>query len=139
MMWHDTMARMNVIAHGVDLVDVARIEHMLAEHGERFVERVFTDQERAYSESGRYSAERYAARFACKEAVFKALGTGWRSGMRWRDVEIRREPSGQPRLVVTGRSAEIASALRIDRWHVSLSHTRSSAIASVIACSRASA
>ena len=129
---------MRVIAHGIDIVEIARIVRMLEEHGERFLERCFTDVEQAYANagpagaSGKRCAERLAARFACKEAVFKALGTGWKSGISWRDVGVVHEPSGRPSLVLTGRCAELAAGLGIARWHVSLSHTDSMAIASVI-------
>jgi holo-[acyl-carrier protein] synthase len=124
---------MPVIAHGVDLVEIARIEAMLSEHGRRFVERCFTDGEQRYADaSRRLRAQRYAARFACKEAVLKALGTGWRDGISWRDMEVIREPSGSPRLVLTGRCAELAAQLDISRWNVTLSHTPLCAMASVI-------
>jgi holo-[acyl-carrier protein] synthase len=129
---------MVILGHGIDIVEIARIEHMLAEHGERFVERCFTEIERAYCESSRgRRAEHYAARFAAKEATFKALGTGWRSGIGWRDVGVTRDPSGQPRLAVSGQCATIAGDLGIQHWHVSLSHAGASAIASVIACGEA--
>lgn len=125
---------MNVIAHGVDLVEIPRIEAMLAEHGARFTDRCFTEGERAYAEAGaRARAERYAARFACKEAVLKALGTGWGPGISWRHVEVRRAPSGRPEVRLSGRCAELADELGIGCWHVSLSHTRRTAMASVIA------
>ncbi len=125
---------MEIVAHGVDLVDIARIEAMLAEHGERFTTRCFTEGEQAYSEAaGRTRAERYAARFACKEAVLKALGTGWREGISWRHIEVRRAPSGQPQVVLSGRCAELADEMGIGHWLVSLSHTRGNAMASVIA------
>ena len=128
---------MEIIAHGVDLVEVSRIAQMLATHGDRFSQRCFTDRERAYADSGRRTrAERYAARFAAKEAVLKALGTGWRDGISWRDIEINRAPSGQPRLALTGRCAELAAELRIVSWQISLSHTRGNALASVIGCGR---
>ncbi len=138
---------MPVIAHGVDLVAIDRIGDMLERHGEAFVERCFTRGERAYADAGRKRrSERYAARFACKEAVLKALGTGWRDGIRWTDIEVINEPSGRPRVRLTGRCLEIAAALGIEIWHVSLSHAgalaRSAppdgragfAVASVIAC-----
>ena len=125
---------MEIVAHGVDLVEIARIEAMLAQHGERFTTRCFTDGEQAYSEvAGRARAERYAARFACKEAVLKALGTGWREGISWRHIEVRRSPSGQPQVVLSGRCAELADEMGIGHWFVSLSHTAGSAMASVIA------
>ena len=124
---------MRIIGHGIDIVEVARIAAMLQEHGQRFVTRCFTEAESGYAESSRRRrAEHYAARFACKEAVLKALGTGWRDGVSWRDIEVRRGPSGQPNVLLTGRCAEIADELGIELWHVSLSHTETNAIASVI-------
>jgi holo-[acyl-carrier protein] synthase len=126
---------MQIIAHGVDLVDIDRIEAMLAEHGQRFTERCFTEREQRYADaSHRQRAQRYAARFACKEAVLKALGTGWRDGIAWRDIEVTRQPSGTPRLVLAGRCAQLAREQQIAEWHVTLSHTRLGAMASVIAC-----
>jgi len=125
---------MRVIEHGIDIVEIARIAEMLAEHGERFIDRCFTDAEREYAQaSDKRCTERYAVRFACKEAVLKALGTGWRSGISWRDIGVVLEPSGQPRLELSGRCAEIARELGITTWRVSLSHTDTMAIASVIA------
>ncbi len=125
---------MPVIAHGVDLVDIVRIEAMLSEHGRRFVQRCFTDGEQRYADaSRRLRAQRYAARFACKEAVLKALGTGWRDSISWRDIEVTRQPSGSPRLVLAGRCAELAAQLNIAQWHVTLTHTPLCAMASVIA------
>ncbi len=106
---------------------------MLGEHGARFVKRCFTAGERAYAESARRRrAERYAARFACKEAVFKALGTGWRSGLTGQDIEVERTELGQPRLILRGRCAQLAGEMGITHWQVSLSHTQTNALASVI-------
>lgn len=125
---------MNVIAHGIDLVETARIAEMLDEHGGRFVERCFTARERAYADDGaRRRAERYAARFAAKEAVLKAIGTGWRDGISWHDVEVKRSTMGEPSIALTGRCAEVASERGIVDWRLSLSHTDLYAIASVIA------
>jgi holo-[acyl-carrier protein] synthase len=125
---------MTAVAHGLDIVMIDRIARMLAEHGDRFPSRCFTESERGYAEAGgTRRIERYAARFACKEAVLKALGTGWRSGISWQDIEILREPSGQPAIKLTGRSAELAAQLGIRRWLVSLTHTSHSAAASVVA------
>lgn len=124
-----------IIAHGVDIVDIARIAAMLEEHGERFTHRCFTEIERAYADDGKKRrTERYAARFAAKEAVFKALGTGWRDGLAWTDIEVRRHPSGQPQLHLSGPVATLAAEQHIARWLLSLSHTETLAIASVIAC-----
>jgi holo-[acyl-carrier protein] synthase len=130
---------MPIIGHGIDLIEIDRIERMLSDHGERFTYRCFTESERCYAEAGgRLRAERYAARFACKEAVLKALGTGWAQGTSWQDVEVRRDPAGRPTIALTGRCAEIAANLGIRRWHVSISHSRTHAMASVIGVARLS-
>lgn len=129
------MSLMRIIGHGVDLTEVPRIERMLESHGRRFVERCFTAEERAYAESGRRQrAERYAARFAGKEAVLKSLGTGLSGGARWTDIAIVNEPSGRPIVRLGGRCAEMASAMGVRVWHVSLSHVGPLALASAIAC-----
>lgn len=125
---------MRIIGHGIDAVEVARIAAMLQDHGERFIDRCFGEREREYAEAGsKVRAQRYAARFACKEAVMKALGTGWANGISWHDIEIGRDPSGQPHVLLTGRGAELASKMKIAQWHLSITHTRDLAIASVIA------
>lgn len=125
---------MHPLAHGIDLVPVARIARMLEKHGDTFRLRCFTPSERAYCEANpKRRAEHYAARFAAKEAALKALGTGWARGITWHDVAVTRDPAGQPGLALTGRAAEIAAETGIDHWLVSLSHTDDHAIASVIA------
>lgn len=125
---------MSILAHGVDLVEVSRIERMLESHGDRFVDRVFTKGEQAYAESGSAGrAERYAARFACKEAVFKVLGTGWGQGVAWSDVDVSKTPAGQPEITVSGVAADRARALGVRSWFVSITHTGGLAMASVIA------
>ena len=127
-----------LIGHGIDLVEISRIEAMLEKHGEQFKHRCFTETERAYAEAGRRRrSERYAARFACKEAVMKALGTGWRSGIGWTDIGVVNEPSGRPVLRLRGRVSEIAEEMGVRRWLISLSHAGGAggyAIASAIAC-----
>ena len=126
---------MGIIGHGVDIVEISRISELIEAHGDRFLTRCFTDGERKYADTGqKRRAERYAARFAAKEAVLKVIGTGWRDGISWRDIDIIREPSGQPKLEISGRCAEIAKKLGIVSWNVSLSHTDKIAIASVIGC-----
>ena len=124
-----------VVGVGVDVCDIARIRRALERPtGERFKARIFTPAEQAYCEQrrrGRFAS--YAARFAAKEAAMKALGTGWADGIRWRDVEVVRPPSGPPALVLHGRAAAIARKLGIRRWLLALSHGDSSAVASVIA------
>lgn len=126
---------MEIIGTGIDLVEVERIRRMLEEHGERFLQRCFTESEQAYADAAKKRRfEHYAARFAAKESVLKALGTGWRDGIAWTDIQVIREPSGRPVLEVTGRCGEIAAELGISRWHISLSHTSTHAIASAIGC-----
>lgn len=121
------------LVHGVDLVEVERIEAMLADHGDRFVERVFTSAEQRDADAGgRRRAEHYAARFAAKEAVFKALGTGWSGGIDWRDVGVVRLPGGQPTVCINGEAARVAQAKGIEAWALSLTHTSSHAMASVV-------
>ncbi|MBL8763961.1 MAG: holo-ACP synthase [Phycisphaerae bacterium] len=123
---------MDVIAHGVDLVPVARIEQLLRRHGLRFLERCFSPAEQADS-TGRRAAEHLGVRFAAKEAALKALGTGLTGGIRWTDVQVLRRDSGEPMLVVTGRAAEVAAERGISAWLVSLSHAGGFAMASVLA------
>jgi holo-[acyl-carrier protein] synthase len=123
-----------MISHGVDITEVARIAEMIAAHGEAFWSRVFTPTERAYCErSVKRCPEHAAARFAAKEAALKCLGTGWRDGLAWTDIEVRNDPAGKPSLHVSGEAARLADSLGIRRWHVSLSHTSTHALASVIA------
>jgi holo-[acyl-carrier protein] synthase len=120
--------------HGIDLVEDARIEAMLTAHAERFLERVFTEGERAYAASAPgLRVERLAVRFAAKEAVLKALGTGWSGGIAWQDVEVVREEGGVPGVRLHGKAAETAAAAGIGRWHLSLSHAGGFSIASVVA------
>jgi len=122
-----------ILGHGIDLVDTPRIERLLSQHEGRFLDRVFTEGERAYCEAGgKQRVQRYAARFAAKEAVLKVLGTGWSGGIAWTDVEVVREPSGQPRVQLYGEAAAVAQRRGITRWWLSLSHLRGHALASAI-------
>jgi holo-[acyl-carrier protein] synthase len=123
----------DVIAHGIDLVDCPRIRQMLRRHGERFLDRVFTEAERSYAESNRNKVERLAGRFAAKEAILKLLGTGWRGKIAWTDMEITNSPSGQPQVNLTGQVAEIAKRQGIGQISVSITHTGDFAIASAVA------
>lgn len=126
---------MTSLAHGVDLVPVARIEQMISKHGDRFLERVFTRDERTEADRMvRRRGERYAARFAAKEAVLKALGTGLSGGITWQDIDVRRTAAGAPFVEFSGVAAEKASELGLCSWRLSLSHSGGLAIASVVAC-----
>lgn len=127
------MHPVRVIGHGVDIVSIERIGKMVADHGDRFLERCFTPAEISYAGDRARRDERLAARFAAKEAALKAIGTGWRSGISWTDVEVLRLPSGEPSLRISGKVAEIAASMGVDVWLVSLSHAGDYALASVIA------
>lgn len=125
---------MSVIGHGVDLVEIERIERMLDDHGDRFLQRCFVESEIAYASAApAVRGERIAARFAAKEAVLKALGTGLRDGIDWTDITVTRNDLGAPGVLLAGRAAELASGLGITSWRLSLTHAGGFAMASVIA------
>ena len=118
---------------GVDIVEISRIERAIGEYGDRFVNRVFTGREIDYCERVARKAERYATRFAAKEAARKALGAGTPVvALSWHDVEIISSTEGAPKLQFHGRAAEIAEELKIIRSHVSLSHAQDHAVAFVV-------
>ncbi len=123
-----------MLTTGVDLIEIARVERILARYGDRFLERVFTPAEILYC---RARLPELAARFAAKEAVAKALGVGMRmiarDGVRWRDVEVTGDARGKPLVRLHGRAAERAAALGLTEWAVSLSHTQEHAVAFVVA------
>lgn len=127
---------MEIIAHGIDLVDFPRIEEMIARHGEKFLARVFTSAEQAYAQSKRNAVEKYAGRFAAKEAVLKLVGTGWRGKIAWTDIEVTNNASGQPEVSLAGEVRRIAESLGIERISISITHTASFAIASAVAVAR---
>jgi holo-[acyl-carrier protein] synthase len=125
---------MPIVGHGIDIVPTHRIAALLEEHGERFTERCFTPAELGYCRRQRKRlVEHLAGRFAAKEAILKALGTGWSGGIAWTDMEILPDPAGRPVLTLTGETARRAMALGIARWHISISHVEESAVASAIA------
>jgi len=121
-----------IIGSGIDLAEVARLRRSIERFGDRFLARVYTPAERAYVERKRNRFERYAARFAAKEAGMKAIGTGWKDGVTWRDFEVANLPGGKPTLRLTGRAAELAARLGVRTVNLSLSHTETLAIAEVI-------
>lgn len=123
---------MSVIGIGVDLVECARIEHSLERFGERFLHRVFTDGEIAYSNSMKFPARHLAARFAAKEAVSKAFGTGIGKAMGWRDIDVQKKESGEPYLVLTGGAHGLAVARGVTSTMITLSHTDHHAMAMII-------
>ncbi len=121
-----------IVGMGIDVAEVPRIDEALNRHGDRFRQRVFTDGEINYCESKANRAERYAARFAAKEAAMKALGTGWNHGVRWRDIEVSRRPGGRPTLVLHGKAKEFAEKLGTKNIALSITHTAEQAFAQVI-------
>lgn len=124
---------MSIVGHGIDIVETRRIRQMADEHGQRFLDRCFTAAEQAYcAKNPKRYYEHLAGRFAAKEAVLKVLGTGWRGGIAWTDVEVIKDPSGQPRVSLTGECARIAAELGISAWNLSISHIETHATASAI-------
>jgi len=121
--------RGSIAGVGIDLVDVARFERPSA----RLVDRVFTPAERRYCERQAHPATHYAARFAAKEGVLKALGTGWSGGIAWTDVEIVREEHGGADVKLSGKAAARAKKLKIRGWHLSMTHTATTAAAIAVA------
>jgi holo-[acyl-carrier protein] synthase len=121
-----------IVGTGIDIAEVPRIAESIERFGERFLRRVFTEGEIQYCDSKANRSERYAARFAAKEAAMKALGTGWNRGVRWRDIEVFRQPGSRPTIKFHGVAAEFASKLGTKNIALSLSHTLEHAIAHVI-------
>ena len=122
-----------IICHGIDLADCRRIQQPMDRHGSRFLDRVFTPAEQSYCCKHRLPAERLAARFAVKEAVMKMLGTGWRNGVAWTDIETTNTLGGAPQVRLSGRTAQIALQRGIQQISLSITHARDLAVASVVA------
>ena len=121
-----------IVGSGIDLAEVDRIRAALERHGHRFIERIFTAEEIHYVERKANRFERYAARFAAKEAGMKALGTGWRRGVRWKDFEVMNLPSGKPTLQLHGVAEELSKRLGVRNVALSLTHTAMYGMAFVI-------
>ncbi|MBI3098074.1 MAG: holo-ACP synthase [Planctomycetes bacterium] len=121
-----------ILGLGVDVCEVSHLRSALERHGRRFERRVFTAGEQAYCRRRKRSAESYAARFAAKEAAMKALGTGWARGVRWRDLEVVREPGQAPSLLLHGAAARRAKKLGVRRIHLALTHSGDQAIAFLV-------
>jgi len=121
-----------IVGTGVDLAEVSRIRASIERFGPRFIDRIYTAGEISYVERKANRFERYAARFAAKEAGMKAIGTGWKSGVTWRDFEVANLPSGKPTLRLHGVAAEIASRLGVRQISLSITHTAELGMAHVI-------
>ena len=122
-----------IIGIGTDITECLRIARMIERHGELFVNRVYTPEEIKYCQSRAQSTQHFTGRWAAKEAILKALGTGWRKGITWRDVEIRNEPGGRPTVAVLGGTKEVVQRLGITKLLVSISHCRTHATAYAMA------
>jgi holo-[acyl-carrier protein] synthase len=121
-----------IVGLGVDITEIDRIEAAIERRGRPFLERLFTASEIAYCETHRHRAERFAGRFAAKEAAMKALGTGWARGVRWVDIEVVREPGGKPTLRLSGAACTIANGLGVKNIALTITHTGNTALALVI-------
>lgn len=121
-----------IVGTGVDISEPDRIQQAVTRYGQRFLERIFTPKEIAYCERKRNKWERYAARFAAKEAAFKALGTGWRRGVRWRDVEVTNLPGGKPTLALYGQAKKFAQNQGVRHISISMTHSGQFVLAQVI-------
>ena len=121
-----------IVGLGIDITEVDRIRKAMERRGAAFKKRVYTPSEIAYCETHRDPYERFAARFAAKEAGMKALGTGWTRGVRWVDLEVVRHPSGRPTLKLHGKSGEIAAQLGVKNISLTITHSGNTALAQVI-------
>jgi len=121
-----------IVGLGIDISEVNRIREAIERYGDHLLNRIFTASEIAYCKKHRDPYERYAARFAAKEAAMKALGTGWRRGVRWVDIEVARMPGGQPTIKFYGESEKIAASLGVKRVLLTITHSGNIAMAQVI-------
>src|SRR5438270_8682745 len=112
-----------IVGTGIDVAEVPRVAAAIDRFGQRFIQRIFTEAEIRYCESKANRLERYAARFAAKEAGMKALGTGWNYGVRWRDIEVLRQPGHRPTIAFHGKAADFAKKLAVVNSSLSITHT----------------
>ncbi|HPS54494.1 MAG TPA: holo-ACP synthase [Sedimentisphaerales bacterium] len=124
---------MQIIAHGIDLVDFPRIEKMVERHGDHFLKKVFTEKEACYAEKNKNYIEKLAGRFAAKEAVLKLIGTGWRGKIAWTDIEVVNDTLGRPDVVITGEVKKLVEQSGIEQITISITHTANFAICSAVA------
>ena len=124
---------MNVLGIGTDIIECLRIAQMIERHGELFITRVYTPHEIRYCQSRKQATQHFAGRWAAKEAVLKAMGTGWRKGISWRDIEVQNNEAGRPLIALCGGAREIVERAGIQEMLVSISHCRSHATAYALA------
>jgi holo-[acyl-carrier protein] synthase len=127
---------MTVVGIGTDIIECLRIAQMIERHGELFLTRVYTPHEIEYCSARKAATQHYAGRFAAKEAVLKALGTGWTRGIQWRDIEVRNELGGKPSIALAGAARELCEKLEISQMLISISHCRTHATAYALAVGR---
>jgi len=127
---------MTVLGIGTDIIECLRVAQMIERHGEIFLTRVFTTYEVEYCSARKAATQHYAGRFAAKEAVLKALGTGWTRGIHWRDIEVRNDMGGKPRIALSGGARELCEKMGIAEMHISISHCRTHATAYALAVGR---
>jgi len=124
---------MQIVGIGTDIVECLRIGRMIEQHGELFLTRVYTEREIRYCQERKRATEHFAGRWAAKEAILKCLGSGWRRGICWTDLEIRNERTGKPRVLMCGAAKDLAQTLRISDILISISHCRAYATAYALA------
>jgi holo-[acyl-carrier protein] synthase len=124
---------MEIVGIGTDIVECLRIGRMIEQHGELFLNRVYTEREVRYCQARKRAVEHFAGRWAAKEAILKCLGSGWRKGLCWTDMEIRNDPSGKPVVLLCGAAKESAQQLRIADILLTISHCRAYATAYALA------
>ena len=122
-----------IIGIGTDITECLRIARMIERHGELFIDRVYTPEEIKYCQSRKQATQHFTGRWAAKEAILKALGTGWRRGISWRDMEIRNEPGGKPVVAVRAGVKDVVEQLGISEIHITISHCRTHATAFAVA------
>jgi holo-[acyl-carrier protein] synthase len=127
---------MNVLGIGTDIVECLRIAQMIERHGELFIDRVYTAAEIEYCRSRKQATQHFAGRWAAKEAILKAIGTGWRRGISWRDIEVRNEGGGKPTVALRGGARDVVEQLGAGEILVTISHCRTHATAFAIALGR---
>jgi holo-[acyl-carrier protein] synthase len=128
---------MQIVGIGTDIIECLRIANMIERHGELFIQRVYTPDEIVYCAARKSANQHYAGRWAAKEAVLKAMGTGWAKGIHWTDIEVRNDMGGKPRIRLGGEAREICARLGISEIMVSISHCRAYATAYAMAISDA--
>jgi len=124
---------MAIVGIGTDIVECLRIAQMIERHGELFLTRVYTQLEIGYCSSRKAATQHYSGRWAAKEAVLKAMGTGWSNGISWRDIEVRNDESGKPKIALGGGARDTCEKMGIHEMFISISHCRSHATAYAIA------